>query len=46
MIVFEQPMMDLNVLLCTLNDWMAAFSFHSFSNLLDFLDCCNNNGFY
>ena len=25
--------------LCTLYDWMAALSGHSFSNFLDFIDC-------
>ena len=35
-------MVDLKLfLLRTLYDWMAARSGYPFSNLLDFLDCCN-----
>jgi hypothetical protein len=38
------PMVDLKLIfLCTLYDWMAALSGHSFSNLPDFLDCCKFN---
>ena len=38
----ERPSVELNLIfLCTLYEWMAALSDHSFSNFLDFLDCCN-----
>ena len=28
------------IFVCTLYDWMATLIGHSFSTLLDFLDCC------
>ena len=38
----ECPSMELELLfLQTLYEWMTALSGHSFSNFLDFLDCCN-----